>query len=263
MNKIKRLLSLLCILACVFTLTSCGSDNSGKSSIELTEDEEAALVDELQSSTEYLASLSESELKQQIETINYDAVKEGIQSFLTAIDESGEFVAFYKADDGDGIDYSVSIEDDVIYIKSKAEFKERDVKITYGFYYNESNQLDFKLIKYDAQYSMGETLTKAGLNTVMGISTVIVMLAFLSIVISLFKYINKVQNAIANKKSDKKAEVIEQITKKEESVEEEIVDDLEVIAVITAAIAASTQTSTDGFVVRSVRRVPRSQWKRS
>ena len=37
--------------------------------------------------------------------------------------------------------------------------------------------------------------------------------------------------------------------------EDEDVDDLELVAVITAAIAASENTSTDGLVVRSIRKV--------
>ena len=40
--------------------------------------------------------------------------------------------------------------------------------------------------------------------------------------------------------------------------EEDVTDDLELVAVIAAAIAASEgQTSTDGFVVRSIRKVNR------
>ena len=46
---------------------------------------------------------------------------------------------------------------------------------------------------------------------------------------------------------------IAQIVSSEEQDEE--VDDLELIAVITAAIAASENTSTDGLVVRSIRKV--------
>lgn len=44
----------------------------------------------------------------------------------------------------------------------------------------------------------------------------------------------------------------------EETVEE--TDDLELIAVISAAIAAAEGTSTDGFVVRSIRRRSANRW---
>ena len=41
---------------------------------------------------------------------------------------------------------------------------------------------------------------------------------------------------------------------KEQREEQELVDDTELVAVIAAAIAAYEGTSTDGFVVRSIRR---------
>ena len=44
--------------------------------------------------------------------------------------------------------------------------------------------------------------------------------------------------------------VVEQIAKREG----QLVDDLELVAVISAAIAAATGSSTDGFVVRSIKR---------
>ena len=43
-------------------------------------------------------------------------------------------------------------------------------------------------------------------------------------------------------------------------VEEEEADDLELVAVITAAVAATMGTSTDGFVVRSIKRAQHRNW---
>ena len=40
-------------------------------------------------------------------------------------------------------------------------------------------------------------------------------------------------------------------------------DDLQLIAVITAAIAAAEGTSTDGFVVRSIKRRSNNKWKKA
>ena len=45
------------------------------------------------------------------------------------------------------------------------------------------------------------------------------------------------------------------------AVKIDTVDDLELIAVITAAIAAQEGTTTDGFVVRSIRRRPSNKWR--
>ena len=71
---------------------------------------------------------------------------------------------------------------------------------------------------------------------------------------------------MATKKTTKKATKAAAVkeVKVEAPVVEEVVvdetDDLELIAVITAAIAAQEGTSTDGFVVRSIRRRPSNNW---
>ena len=47
---------------------------------------------------------------------------------------------------------------------------------------------------------------------------------------------------------------VETVVAPAETVEEQLTDDTELVAVIAAAIAAYEGTSTDGFVVRSIRR---------
>ena len=47
------------------------------------------------------------------------------------------------------------------------------------------------------------------------------------------------------------------------AAEEELADDLELVAVIAAAIAAYTGTSTDDFVVRSIKRSTTNKWKKA
>ncbi len=110
-------------------------------------------------------------------------------------------------------------------------------------------------------------ISDAGINTVICLVVVFAVLIFISFLISLFKYIPKLEAALSKK--DKKTELAEnavvntvsQIEVKEE--EEELSDDLELVAVITAAIAASAGTSTDGFVVRSIRRSNNSKWAKA
>ena len=101
----------------------------------------------------------------------------------------------------------------------------------------------------EAEESMGETMKKAGLNTLMGIGIVFCVLVFLSLIISLFKLIP----------SPKKPEPVRSIPAPaapaafEEEAEDET-DDLELVAVITAAIAASEGKAPEGYMVRSIRR---------
>ena len=109
----------------------------------------------------------------------------------------------------------------------------------------------------------GAFLKDAGINTVICIVVVFTVLIFIALIISLFKFINKAETAIAARKSRKESDkniaetainnTISQITAKEE----EELNDLELVAVIAAAIAAATGSSTDDFVVRSIRKVRR------
>ena len=104
-------------------------------------------------------------------------------------------------------------------------------------------------------YSTGEVMTKAGLNTLMGMGTVFVVLILIAFIISSFSIISKLQNAFAKKEKKTEtavANAVAQIVENEEAQE----DDLELIAVIAAAIAASEgAASADGYVVRSIRKI--------
>ena len=107
-------------------------------------------------------------------------------------------------------------------------------------------------------YTTGQKMYKAVMNTLIGMGTVFVVLIFISFIISLFKYINKFENRNkAKNEASNGAQGVDNAIAQMVSSEEqgEGVDDREVIAVITAAIAASENTSTDGLVVRSIRKV--------
>ena len=107
--------------------------------------------------------------------------------------------------------------------------------------------------------SFGELMGKAGLNTLIGMGTVFVVLILISLIISCFGVIPKIQAGQAAKKAAKAAgtgtekaidNVVAQIIDQEEGT-----DDCELVAVIAAAVAAYEGAgSTDGFVVRSIRR---------
>ncbi len=110
-----------------------------------------------------------------------------------------------------------------------------------------------------------ELMMKAAMDTLMGIGTVFVVLILICIIIWMFGFISKAQNSSEKKADDSKKEdmqaiktnavdnTIAQIIEKEEQAV--AADDLELIAVIAAAIAASEgAVSTDGFVVRSIRK---------
>ena len=70
------------------------------------------------------------------------------------------------------------------------------------------------------------------------------------------------ERAAAKKKASEPAPAPAPVPAVEETVEEE--DDLELVAVIAAAIAASEGTDPNGLVVRSIKRVGKTNnWKRA
>ncbi|MBR1770609.1 MAG: OadG family protein [Lachnospiraceae bacterium] len=106
--------------------------------------------------------------------------------------------------------------------------------------------------------TMADSMSKAGMNTLLGMGSVFIVLILISLIISCFNVIPKIQAAFAPKAAETAPDnaagienAVAQITKQEEDES----SDLELVAVIAAAIAASEgATSTDGFVVRSIKR---------
>lgn len=114
----------------------------------------------------------------------------------------------------------------------------------------------FFLLTACGKTDLGKRMTEAGVNTLVGMGTVFVVLIFISLLISCFKFISVFENKI------KKAPVPEPPSPIIEE-EEDLTDDLELAAVITAAIAADTGSSPSGLVVRSIRRAPEGNWKKA
>ncbi len=117
---------------------------------------------------------------------------------------------------------------------------------------NEKNKITS--ITTSGVYSTAENMIKAGLNTLLGMGTTFAILIFLSLVISLFKYIPNPENKVVEKAAPVD-NAVSQIAEREE-----LSNDDELVAVISAAVAAYEASngggaaSTDGFVVRSIRR---------
>lgn len=116
------------------------------------------------------------------------------------------------------------------------------------------NMMNLSFLAETAEESLGETMSRAGLNTAMGLSIVFFALAFIAIIIWLE---GKIFTAIAKRKAaPKKVEAVETPVVVEE---EELSNDEELVAVITAAIyafeaEAGADVPADGLVVRSIRR---------
>lgn len=112
------------------------------------------------------------------------------------------------------------------------------------------------------------TIQQALLNTVLCMGIVFIMLIFISLLISSFALIPKIQAMFSKPEpvlEVAKPTVIAPVVEEEPEVVEELSDDLELVAVITAAIMASmgNEAPADGLVVRSIKRANTKKWQRA
>ena len=257
----KKFLSLVCMITCIFGLTACGSEETYTNyeqrkmdtaiqiatqyvipSLENFEDEAT-----LESFSEYTADEVAYLVQENVGiTVDGYAYKTAIESFNSAKKTIGGITAVGDAD--------ATIDDDQIIVHVDVTGANQNAQAEVIF----SNDmfLSMESAALNPVESMGGLMTKAALNTLIGMGTVFVVLIFISFIISLFKYISVYENRKKEQKEDTASvgvdNAIAQIVSNEE---ENVEDDLELIAVITAAIAASEGTSTDGLVVRSIRKV--------
>ena len=234
----KKFLLVLGMITCLVGLTACGSAESAAPTT-ITQEQAAGTVEN------FMISIA-------------DVVAQGAQAQYESDDVLSAAIASYEsalADLGDyqSMDSCIFTEDeDGVIINAVITGSER--KGTVEMIFDEDYNLTSATT--NVTYTFGETMTKAGLNTLMGMGTVFAVLILIALLISCFNFIPKIQAAFSKK--DKKAEAsvnnaVAQIAQNE-AVQEE--DDLELIAVIAAAIAASEgAASTDGYVVRSIRRI--------
>jgi len=259
----KRLLALVCMIACIFGLTACGSEKA------LTETEQQKLEIAKQIATQkfvpmfvefmndeavgYFADYGTEELEYVFGTeynLNVDgyAVMMAMSSFNLAADSVGQYQGIVDAD--------AKIKGDQIIVEVDILGSEKNATAEIIL----ANDMFFTLegAALNPNETMSELMVKAGLNTLVGMGTVFVVLILISGIISCFKLISKVQSGSGTKPEAKKTEVstgidnaVAQIAAKEAVVDES--NNLELVAVIAAAIAASQgAASTDGLVVRSI-----------
>lgn len=164
-----------------------------------------------------------------------------INSWTEVKDEVGDFVSYGEV--------VVTQANGTTTVEQTADFTGRDIKVTFVY----DKDMNVEDINLDKVYSLGETMIKAAMNTAMGMGTVFVMLIIISLIISCFTLVNKAQKKAEAKKAAN-APAPAAVPAATAAVEVPQTDDLELVAVIAAAIAAATGSSTDDFVVRSIKR---------
>ncbi|MGN0344483.1 MAG: OadG family transporter subunit [Lachnospiraceae bacterium] len=234
-KKILLIVSLCLIAAGVF---GCGSDANatynGYTADQLSANN-SGILDELMgmSDEDLLMYLS---YQDQMDA----ATMKVINSWSEVKDEVGDFVGYGEV--------VVTQANGTTTVEQTADFTGRDVKVTFVY----DKDMNVEDITLDRVYSLGETMVKAAMNTAMGMGTVFVMLIIISLIISCFTLVNKAQKKAESKKAaNASASAAPAAAPVAEAAQ---TDDLELVAVIAAAIAAATGSSTDDFVVRSIKR---------
>jgi sodium pump decarboxylase gamma subunit len=273
----KKIIALACMITCIFGFTACNAEpeyteyeqqkiNNAELVAEILalpyiqyfaddahvhdldeltgEEVERKAADEI---AEYSLAVTGTELEFKVDGY---AFKNAVISFNSALDTVGTIVSLGEPEskiDGKTI---------VVTFPVTGSIKNGEAELIFSndvFAVLQSATLNEKA-------TMGDLMTKAALNTLIGMGTVFIVLILISLIIGAFGFIPKIQAWAANrgKKEETKIESIDNTIAQIVEKEEDVTDDLELVAVIAAAIAASEgQTSTDGFVVRSIRKVNR------
>ncbi len=175
------------------------------------------------------------------------------ESAMTAWDGAREELGDLKETGSAEIEYS----NDEYTVTVPVEFEKENAEFIYVF----DKNLTPTSLSVDVKYSFATTMKNAALNTLMGLGTVFVILIMLIFLISLFQFIpgSGAQQEKAKKKAAEEKASAPTPAAPVAAAPVQEADNSELIAVIAAAIAASEGTSTDGFVVRSIRKINRKK----
>lgn len=245
------------MLITVLTFTGCAAE---KAPVEY---DEAAVTEVCDFLIDYCASVDEATkeewdsmtelaVDQQLLSaglpLEHEAFLAAMNSWTAGVEECGMLL--------EKGEYVIEAEEDSLYVVSESVFENREAAIEFVF----DENLYLESLTISAHFSMGEILQKAGLNTLLGMGTVFAVLIFIAFIISLFKYIPAIQAAFSKKSKKEEVVVTENVAEVPAETSVDVTDDLELVAVIAAAIAAYEGTTTDGFVVRSIKRRKSNKW---
>ena len=259
----KKIITVLLMLTCVLGLTACSDGEKTVKYDEIqvqyqTQIVAGSVATEQAPSAEELAYLDE------LNDDELDAIAEKMYETSGIKTEGIVLVNGVKS-----FEASRDIIGEVVEVKGyEVEAKEKELIATLSFtgtihdgsievIYDKNGHITS--ITTNVEYSLAESMQKAAMNTAIGMGTVFIMLIVIMVIIYGFAVIPKIQASLEAKKNAKTTteesvdNAIQGIVEREEEV---ATDDLELIAVIAAAIAASEgASSTDGFVVRSIKRI--------
>ena len=250
----KKRLLVLGLITCMMGLTACGSQQQTEPFI--SEEEAVFYADNLIAEIDQVVSQGQVDMVLQqnpeLESVftSWNAAKEDLGDYNEILDNDVEI-------DTDKAVINVRINGTGV--QPDGSPREAVVEVIFN------DDLTISSVTTNVQYTMGETMIKAALNTLLGMGTVFAILILISLIIACFGFIPKIQAAFKKKETaaNEKAQAVDSAVA-QIAAAEELSDDTELVAVIAAAIAASEgAASTDGVVIRSIRRASTNKWQRA
>lgn len=260
----KKILLMISMCLIVLGLAACGEadpttvDYNGytyeqlKSTCEGTVTSLREMTDEQKQAYVIMKDMSDTEKTNYITSVAPTASEKDIEEILRqanliirwdeAVADVGEFVELG--------DFTITKSGKTLTCEQEVIYEERPVLLSYVYQYR---NMEVEDIGVEAVQTLGEKMTNAGLNTLMGMGIVFIVLILISLIIYAFKIFPYLEN----KKKANIAQIVPQAAPAPAPAAAPVAaaqDDLELAAVIAAAIAASTGTSTSDFVVRSIKR---------
>ena len=270
-QNIKRIFAVLMLTLLVLGLSACGSTTAVQTELPfdeaylqsvasaLVEEWNVTPAEELQKIAEADTEVLEENIKNS-RTMGYlwgcfhaDSLKTAYAGYLGSMEELGTLVS------QDSFEPMV-IKGDEVSIVVNLTYANRPAKLEMVF--NKRGIVESATLA--PEYTTGEILKKAGMNTILGMGTVFIVLIFISLIIYCFNFIpgNQVKKPQPDP-APKPRPAKKPAPHKPAAKKENLIDDGELVAAITAAICAYRgTTSSDGFVVRSIRRAESSTWKK-
>lgn len=244
----KKQLLILGMIACIFGLAGCGTKEAEE---PLVTEENA--IESGENLVGLVVQIYQQDSLAQLEGMEgYEIFEKAVESYAKAAEDIGSYVGIISSE------ADVDTDSAVINITVEGTEHNAIVEVIAG-------KDGLESITTNVVYTFGESMEKAALNTLLGMGTVFVVLILICFIISGFKIFAILENK-KQKKPKETAEAPKAVPAPAPAAapvqEENLTDDLELVAVIAAAIAASEgAASTDGFVVRSIRKANKNKWQ--
>ena len=259
-QKLRKILALLVLSVSVLGLTACGSAKDSET-IEYDSAYLQSVSDFLigswnglsEADLDTYATMDEEDAQSMLDSYGLPFTAEAFTTAFAGYEGSMEELGAYVSTDG----YEFETKKDEVILITHLTYEQRKADLEIVF----NKKSVAQSVTVNPEYSLGEILAKAGMNTLLGMGTVFAVLILISLIIYCFNFIPNIQ-AKFGKKKEEKAPAAAPAAAPVAAPAEPTVDEGELVAAITAAICAYTGSSSDGFVVRSIRRADSATWKR-